>query len=58
MHLIVAGRLVTGTPLRVYGGLSHTVQVFGPYLEPGERHSIPLGLLRQWADLDDLLESA
>jgi hypothetical protein len=56
--LIVAGRLTTGTPLKVYGGLSHTVQVFGPYLEPGEHHSIPLGLLRQWADLDRYRESA
>ena len=58
VHLTVAGRLITGTPLKVYGGLSHAVQVFGPYLEPGERHSIPLGLLRQWADLDEFRESA
>ncbi|TDQ04673.1 hypothetical protein [Labedaea rhizosphaerae] len=58
VHLTVAGHLANGTPVQVYGGLSHKVQVFGPYLEPGEHHSIPLGLLRQWADLDSFRESA
>lgn len=58
VHLTVAGHLINGTPVKVYGGLSHTVQVFGPYLELGEHHSVPLGLLRQWADLDHLWESA
>jgi hypothetical protein len=58
VHLTVAGHLTSGTPVKVYGGLSHTVQMFGPYLEHGEHHSIPLGLLRQWADLDSFRESA
>ena len=58
VHLIVTGHLPTGTPLKVYGGLPHTTQMFGPYLEPGDRQTVPLGLLRQWADLDSFRESA
>lgn len=51
VHLTVTGRLADGSPVKVYSGLPHEVQVFGPYLEPGDHQTIPLGLLREWADL-------
>jgi hypothetical protein len=58
VHLTVTGRLADGSPVKVYSGLPHEVQVFGPYLEAGDRQNIPLGLLREWADLASIWEAA
>lgn len=58
IHLSITGRLVDGTPVKVFGGLTHTAHLFGPYLEPGQRQTIPVGLLREWADLHSMREVA
>jgi hypothetical protein len=58
VHLTLTGRLADGSPVKVYSGLPHEVQVFGPYLEPGDHQNIPLGLLREWADLLGFREAA
>ena len=58
VHLTLTGRLADGSPVTVYSGLPHEVQVFGPYLEPGDQQNIPLGLLREWADLRGFGEAA
>jgi hypothetical protein len=58
VHLSITGRLTDGSPVTVYGGLSRTVQVFGPYLEPGDRRALPLTVLREWADLGGVREVA
>jgi hypothetical protein len=58
VQLSTTGRLADGSPVVVYGGLSHTVQLFGPYLEPGDRQTLPLTVLREWADLSGVREAA
>jgi hypothetical protein len=58
VHLSTTGRLADGSSVTVYGGLSHTVQLFGPYLEPGDRQALPLTVLREWADLRGVREAA
>jgi hypothetical protein len=58
VHLTVTGRLADGSPVEVYSGLPHELHVFGPYLEPGDQQTIPLGLLREWADLLGFREAA
>jgi hypothetical protein len=48
VHLTVAGLLSDGTPVHVYGGVTHDDVLFGD-LQPGGRHSVALTVLRGWA---------
>jgi hypothetical protein len=50
VHLTVTGRLLhDSTPVKVYGGVPYTADVFGPDLQPDGRQSLGLSVLRGWA---------
>ncbi|ALG05844.1 hypothetical protein [Kibdelosporangium phytohabitans] len=49
VHLQVHGRLPDETPVMVFSGTNYDAEVFGPDLAVGERRTILLGLLREWA---------
>ncbi|MFF1606178.1 hypothetical protein ACFVYA_00240 [Amycolatopsis sp. NPDC058278] len=48
VHLIVSGRMPCGVPVRVYGAVDFSEDLF-PDLPAGSRQDMPVFVLRQWS---------
>ena len=51
VHLSVTGRMPSGVPVRVYGGVPFSAEVF-PDLPAGPAQEMPVFVLRQWTNAE------